>query len=239
MTRTPFDLCFGDRTGPADFSDCMAEICQPLIPSPDWLRQLASSGHRFCRLATGIDVAAIRSEIEANREAWIEEKQSALTMRSRASTMNILLREVALLPNQDRYVALHTECRPAFPMFPTAVAMAERIAQLCGGSMGKTRLAALKPGAEIPAHADWGLYHELTERVHLVIRNHGGCQFTCGDRTVEMRDGELWWFDNLTRHHVINTGSQWRTHLIIDLEGPAYQAACLKQREYSDARLAG
>jgi mannose-6-phosphate isomerase-like protein (cupin superfamily) len=236
MTPSPFDPRYGDHAGPADFSAGIPDTCPLLVPSPDWLRELAASGQRFCRLATGIDATAIRNELEANREAWLEEKQTALTMRTRASTMNILLREISHLPNQDRYAALRTESRPVSPRFPTAIAMAERLAQLCGGTMGKTRLAALKPGAEIPAHADWGLYHELTERIHLVIRNHGGTYFTCGDSTVEMRDGEVWWFDNLTRHHVINTGSLWRTHLIVDLEGHAYRAAFLNQREYSHAR---
>jgi Aspartyl/Asparaginyl beta-hydroxylase len=239
MTTSPFDLRYSDRTGPADFSAGIPDNYPSLVPSPDWLRQLAASGQRFCRLATGIDVTAIRHELEGNREAWLEEKQSALTMRTRASTMNILLREISHLPNQDRYAALRTERRQAFQLFPAAIAMAERLAQLCGGSMGKTRLAALKPGAEIPAHSDWGLYHELTERIHLVIRNRGGCHFTCGDSTVEMQDGEVWWFDNLARHYVINTGTHWRTHLIVDLEGQAYRAAFLQQREYSDARIAG
>ena len=52
------------------------------------------------------------------------------------------------------------------------------------------------------------------DRMHYVVS--GECDFTCGDETVHMRQGEAWWFNHRLMHSVVNNGAEDRVHLIID-----------------------
>jgi hypothetical protein len=52
------------------------------------------------------------------------------------------------------------------------------------------------------------------------LRRPRGRGITCGDETVTMRNGELWWFDNKTPHQSRNDGDCWRMHIIFDVTRP-------------------
>lgn len=80
--------------------------------------------------------------------------------------------------------------------------------------IGRIMLVKLRAGGQIQPHIDQGKYADYYDRMHYVIG--GECDFTCGDETVHMRQGEAWWFNHRLMHSVVNNDAEDRVHLIID-----------------------
>lgn len=93
------------------------------------------------------------------------------------------------------------------------------IMRLVGGSrLGRVIITRLEPGKKILPHADTqGEYAKYYTRYHLVLQGMPGSLFTCGDETVSMRTGELWWFDASSEHSVMNNSKDDRVHMLIDV----------------------
>lgn len=88
-----------------------------------------------------------------------------------------------------------------------------------GGVWGRSRLMALAPGAEVPAHVDAHYYWRTHLRIHIPIITNPGVVFTCGESSVHMAAGECWVFDSFRWHDVQNKGSERRIHLVLDTVG--------------------
>lgn len=109
------------------------------------------------------------------------------------------------------YPAIHTltEIRP----FINAL-----MARVNGERLGRIIITKMKPGAKIDPHIDSGDHAEYYERHHLCLQNTPGSVFRCGDESVYMAPGEVWWFNNQVEHEVINNGSDDRLTLIVDIK---------------------
>ena len=88
-----------------------------------------------------------------------------------------------------------------------------------GGVWGRSRLMALAPGAEVPAHVDAHYYWRTHLRIHIPVITNPGVVFTCGDSKVHMAAGECWVFDSFRWHDVQNEGGERRIHLVLDTVG--------------------
>lgn len=102
---------------------------------------------------------------------------------------------------------------------PGAKKMALDTMALLGGSrLGRVIITRLEPGKSIAPHSDrMGEYASYYTRYHLVLQGLPGSQFNCGDETVCMRTGELWWFDASAEHSVVNRSEDDRVHMLIDV----------------------
>ncbi|RBH43998.1 aspartyl beta-hydroxylase, partial [Pseudomonas sp. MWU13-2860] len=83
--------------------------------------------------------------------------------------------------------------------------------------LGRCMLNRIVPGGRIFPHADSPWHASYWDRYHLVIQSTPGNTFRCGDETVWMREGDVWWFQNAIEHEVINNSDEDRIHLVIDL----------------------
>jgi hypothetical protein len=86
--------------------------------------------------------------------------------------------------------------------------------------LGRVVISRIKPGGRILPHADIdGDYVHLGDiaRYHIVVQGLPGSLFRCGDEQVDMRTGEVWWFDAHSTHEVINNSADDRIHLMADL----------------------
>jgi quercetin dioxygenase-like cupin family protein len=113
------------------------------------------------------------------------------------------------------------ECVDYFPMhnMPSFKELLSEFAKVVGENpdkLGRVIFTALVPGGSIDEHADEGGYAEATTRYHVVVLGEAGSTFTCGDEQVEMRTGEVWWFNHREPHAVFNNSTSPRIHLIID-----------------------
>lgn len=86
-----------------------------------------------------------------------------------------------------------------------------------GERLGRCMINKLRPGGRIYAHADTPVHAEYWDRFHVVLQAQPGSNFRCGDETIYMEVGEVWWFNNKIEHEVINNSADDRIHLIIDI----------------------
>jgi quercetin dioxygenase-like cupin family protein len=92
------------------------------------------------------------------------------------------------------------------------------MARVEGERLGRCIITKLKPGAVIDPHVDSGDHAAYFERYHIVLQSLPGSVFHAGGETVQMRVGEVWWFDNSSMHSVINNSADDRIHLIVDIK---------------------
>ena len=77
-------------------------------------------------------------------------------------------------------------------------------------------LVRLLANGSIPHHVDQGETLSKSHRMHLPIITNEQNLFSVGDTEMHMKAGELWEINNRREHGVVNSGSEDRTHLIID-----------------------
>ena len=191
------------------------------IEMPEPVTEDATS--RFCRIATGIDVAPIRSELEAAPEIWLADTSRQRNVRCQRDTRNIFIRVARkpLPPGARNANDVHeSRVARAASRFPTALAFCRSIADLQGGELGRATLVALQPRGWIRPHVDAGAYYRIRDRFHLVLRSLGGSHLTAVGETVVMREGELWAFDNKSLHEARNPTDEPRVHLTFDVLPP-------------------
>jgi len=86
---------------------------------------------------------------------------------------------------------------------------------------GRSRLMGLAGGQQVPRHSDINYHWFQRVRVHIPIITFPEVMFYCHDQAVHMGAGEAWLFDNWKLHHVINSGTELRVHLVADTLGSA------------------
>lgn len=104
-----------------------------------------------------------------------------------------------------------------------------------GDKVMRIQFAWLGAGSTIAAHRDTSITLLYSHRVHVPIVTNDQVEFTCGDESINMQEGEVWTFDNTLRHAVYNRGDRERVHLIIDFTVPLPARVWLryvKQRLY-------
>lgn len=109
------------------------------------------------------------------------------------------------------------------PMAPTDHLLAspylQEVMKTLGAVWGRSRLMALAPGADVPAHVDIHYYWRTHYRVHIPVITNPGVEFMCDDVVVHMKAGECWIPDTFRRHTVQNKGDARRIHLVMDTVG--------------------
>ena len=86
--------------------------------------------------------------------------------------------------------------------------------------LDRVLISRIPPGGRVLPHADkYGDYVQLDDiaRYHLVIQGLPGSQYRCGGEEVDMLTGEVWWFNPLKIHEVVNNSADDRIHLMVDL----------------------
>lgn len=86
--------------------------------------------------------------------------------------------------------------------------------------LGRVLITRIRPGGVILPHTDAdGSYVNTRDRVryHIVIQGLPGSMYRTGDETVNMRTGEVWFFNATIEHEVYNHSADDRIHLLVDL----------------------
>lgn len=109
--------------------------------------------------------------------------------------------------------------QPALAKLPNVKKLLLDTMRLVDGTrLGRVIVTRLEPGKKISPHADvLGDYSKYYTRFHLVLQGLPGSLFNCGNETVNMLTGELWWFDASAEHSVINNSRDDRVHMLIDV----------------------
>ncbi len=94
------------------------------------------------------------------------------------------------------------------------------------GYFVRANLVRLKSGGNITEHTDNNFSLVHSHRVHLPIITNTRVEFTVGDETANMNQGELYEINNRRMHSVINAGATDRVHLILDYVIPGEKCCC-------------
>ena len=177
----------------------------------------------FRKIAGEVDTTPFLAELDATPGMWLVDTSRQRKVRCQRNTQNIFLRapKKPLPPGAKNANDVHeSRVAPAARKFPRTLAWCEDVAGELGGELGRATLVTLLPRSRVFPHVDAGAYYRIRDRLHLVLRSPGGSPLTAGDETVVMREGELWAFDNKTRHSAENPSPEPRVHLIFDILPP-------------------
>lgn len=177
--------------------------------------------HYFFRLAEGVRVLPLMAAIARQPELWNHDDcRREFAETPHAATDDILLRfttpEGRLQSHANSLEAIDTTSMQKLPDVKSELLNVMRLVN--GSRLGRAIVTRLGPGKKILPHKDViGEYSKYYTRYHLVLQSMPGSLFTCGDETVQMLTGELWWFDAAAEHSVINNSKDDRIHMLIDV----------------------
>lgn len=175
----------------------------------------------FLKVADGIDVMPLLVALKSNPQLWDQNTLRtchAETAHSEVSDIWLRFNEIhdeSVTDVADDHESINY---PAFWALPQARTLIFGLmARVEGERLGRCLITKLPPSGRIHPHEDGGSHAAYYERFHIVLQSLPGNVFRCGDESVGMRQGEVWWFDNAIEHEVINNSADDRIHLIIDI----------------------
>lgn len=169
----------------------------------------------FYRLAEKVVVEPIMMDVQRQPELWNTNKmRTTFQGTPHGEVSDVLLRFGK--PDGNDLEAADTE---AMRLVRGAKATALSLMQGLGGSrLGRVVITKLEPGKKILPHKDVvGEYARYYSRYHVVLMGLPGSLFTCGDETVNMLTGEVWWFDAAAEHSLMNNSKDDRVHMLVDV----------------------
>lgn len=175
----------------------------------------------FYCLTGGVRVLPLMAAIARQPKLWNQDNcRREFAETPHAATDDILLRFTEPEGGLQNYADnLEAVDRPTMAQLPDVKSEILNIMRLVNGSrLGRVVVTRLEPGKRILTHSDvLGEYSKYYTRYHLVLQGMPGSMFNCGDETVNMLTGELWWFDASAEHSVINNSKDDRIHMLIDV----------------------
>lgn len=187
----------------------------------------------FYRIAAGIDISAINISICSQPELWNKHTLRTQTEGTPHREIDdIWLRmndlEKCIQANEDNTFVDHRESIN-YPAMYKIYGVKELILTLMtavkGERLGRCFISRMAPGKRIYPHKDIGddlsMYYDnepYYSRFHIVLQGLPGSIFNAGDESVQMRTGEIWWFDGSQEHEVINNSADDRIHIVCDIK---------------------
>ncbi len=187
----------------------------------------------FNRISQGLDVVPLLNAVMRQPELWnTETLRTTHPGTPHTQVDDILLRFNDLTPYKEAALAgkpiseyastvldeHESICFPAWYKLPEAHAIIfELMHYLKAIRLGRVLITRLPPGKVIDPHVDGGGHAAYYQRYHFILQNNPGSIFRCGEESVTMKPGEVWWFDNSVEHSVENYSNDDRLTMIIDL----------------------
>lgn len=177
----------------------------------------------FVCLGAGVDVVPLLLELGRNPELWDRDTLRTTHPQSPHTQASDIWLRFNDLPDPGQEARVMDEHEsiwyPAVDCLPAAKDLIHSlIARVKGIRLGRCLITRLAPGRKIDPHEDGGSHAAYYERFHIVLQAGPGCLFRTGEETVQMRAGEVWWFNNAIEHEVINNSADDRIHLIVDIK---------------------
>lgn len=108
---------------------------------------------------------------------------------------------------------------PAFAILTEARPIVFGLMALVQGErLGRVMINKIKPGGKIFPHADSPEHTDYYTRFHVVLQSAAGCYLRAGDEQLEMKTGDVFWFDNKLEHEVVNNSAFDRLSMVVDIK---------------------
>lgn len=188
----------------------------------------------FLCLAKGVDVIPLLHALARRPDLWGRYPVRFFHEQSiHHGIEDVVLRYNPYAEGEDFLdkVCSSIECENYPPMkdLPEARALVLSVMARVGGErLGRAFISRVAPGKSIGLHSDRigpaedafpgreapARYYD---RYHVVLQSAAGSVFQCGDETVHMASGEVWWFQNELPHAVANNSPIERIHMVVDI----------------------
>jgi len=177
----------------------------------------------FKLITSNFDVEYLLDILSRSRYLWNQNTlRTAHAGTAHAQVDDIWLRFNPIVDKTENEIRNGLECinyPPYEDLSPFAEDVITRIMGMCGASnIGRCLITKLEPGREIMPHIDSDAHSFHFNRIHVCLQGFDGNLFTCGNETVTMRSGELWWFNNRITHFCKNIGLEARIHMVMDIK---------------------
>lgn len=179
----------------------------------------------FKRLQTGFDVERLSSQLSAQPDLWSEiTERQKYPGSAHKDSESIFLRWCAGKTVDAAFSEIPAYNYPAFAKLPAAQELVQMVMLHANAKeLGRALVVNLKAGGKVDQHIDEGSYADHYERFHVVIDSKPGNLFFCGNEAVEMKTGDIWWFNHKLEHWVQNDSDSPRIHLIVDVVAPSFR----------------
>lgn len=180
----------------------------------------------FARIAEGVDVTPLLHAVDRQPDLWNAHRwRTTYTGTPHQAVDDIWLRfsDDSITSDVEKVEGVQADVTPVFHdawhKLPQARSIVfDLMRRVEGYELGRVLITRLPPGGTILRHADAdGAYVRSGCRYHVVLRGLPGSLYMCGDETVCMRTGEVWWFDHNSVHEVRNNSVDDRVHLLVDM----------------------
>lgn len=177
----------------------------------------------FLKLASGINVLPILHSIQRQHDLWNKEDLRTHYPNSpHLSADDIWLRfnDKEFWKDDPEKVMNDCECvnYPAWNLIPQCHSVVFDLMRTVEGKrLGRVVATRLAPGKAIEPHADGGIYAVYYDRYHIFLQNLPGSNFRAGDDVICPQVGDVYWFNRLASHEVVNHSKDDRITLIVDI----------------------
>lgn len=173
----------------------------------------------FLKIAEGVDVLPIVHALHLQPDLWDENTLRTTHPDSPHQQVNdIWMRFNAINDDPAAVIDDHESiCYRAWQSIPNDVIFG-LMARVKGLRLGRVIITRLPSGSVIAPHVDGGDHARYYERYHIVLKNEQGSIFRCGEETVQMNAGDIWWLDNTIEHEVVNLSNSDRLVMIVDIQ---------------------
>lgn len=162
-------------------------------------------------------------ELHLNDTLWYQNTVRQDRIAIHKDTLHIPLRSAVdeegnihdIFPSFDDHGVTDTSFADFFPKLMTFL---EIKAYEARGSLERVMLVLLKPDKHVSPHVDFGDYFVWRDRYHLVLQSGERSGLVVEDEEVDMKNGELWCWNNKKMHSAYNKGIRDRVHVIFDIK---------------------
>lgn len=121
--------------------------------------------------------------------------------------------------NQSQFDQHESIDYPAFDILTEARQMVFSLMALVQGErLGRVMINKISAGGRIYPHADTPEHANYYTRFHIVLQSGAGCYIRCEDEQMEMKTGDVFWFNNKLEHEVVNNSCDDRISMVIDIK---------------------
>jgi hypothetical protein len=176
----------------------------------------------FQQLAGNINITPLLHQVMLHPELWNQHTlRTAHPLSPHQQVDDILLRfqEMPEAGKEHEVIDAHESIwYPAWNVLTEAHALVFDLARMVKAErIGRILISRMAPGKEIAPHIDGGDHARYYTRYHIVLESYPGCLFKCEEEQVQMRGGDVWYFDNAKTHSVVNHSANDRLTMVVDL----------------------
>lgn len=172
----------------------------------------------FLKLAQGVNIMPLLHAIQRQPELWNQNNlRREYPTSSHTEVDDIWLRFSNAEPQNiiNDFDAINF---PAWDKLPQAHQIIFDLMRTVEATrLGRVLITRLPPGKCIAKHVDNGKYAEYYDRYHIALCNLPGANFRAGSDVICPHAGDVYWFNRLVEHEVINHSNDDRITMIVDI----------------------